>query len=186
MSKIIGLVGEIGSGKETFALALQEIASSKKVAHIRYSDILKKTLELWGMPITRETLTIMRQTMNENFGEDSLPKATQESAKNLDADIVVLDGVRWNADVEALKSISDALLVYITAPIEARFNRIKERNEKQGESSISFEEFKEGAKTPNEILIPEIGNNADVRIENAGTLEDLREKVKDFYYNYIK
>lgn len=183
--KLIALVGEIGSGKETFAKLLQEVAEGKKVVHVRYSDILKKTLELWGMPITRETLTTMRQTMNSNFGEDSLPKATQESAKNLDADIVILDGVRWMADVEALRSLHDALLIYITAPIETRFERIKKRSEKEDESSLNLEEFRKGANTPNEILIPEIGEKAEVKIENGGTVEELKDKVKDFYARFL-
>jgi dephospho-CoA kinase len=82
------------------------------------------------------------------------------------ARIVVLDGVRWWQDVKMLRELPNNILVYITAPAELRFERLKKRNEKVGEAEMSWEQFLEEEKAENEIYIPKIGEKADYKILN--------------------
>jgi dephospho-CoA kinase len=49
---VLGLVGEKGSGKQTFSDFLKKAAKGKKIAHMRFSDILRETLELWSLELT--------------------------------------------------------------------------------------------------------------------------------------
>ena len=174
---LIGLVGEKGSGKDTFAKYLQEI-SNKEITHIRFSDLLKDTLKLWDLPITRANLQKLAQVL-EDFGAGTVAHGLEKQIQNSNAQIIILDGIRWKPDVELLKRFPDHKLVYITAEPKLRFERLKERGEKTGESEMTYDQFEEEEQAPNELLIGEIGADADIKIENNGTIEEFDLKIKD-------
>lgn len=180
---LIGLVGEKGSGKDTFAKYLQHI-SSKKIAHIRFSDLLKETLKLWDLPITRANLQKLAQVL-EDFGSGTVAHGLEKQIKESDTEIVILDGIRWKPDVELLQKFSQHKLVYITADSKARFERLKARGEKDGEAEMSYEQFLEEEKAPNELLIPEIGSKADLKIENNGSIEQFDKEIREFCASFL-
>ena len=175
--QIIGLVGEKGSGKDTFAKYLTEI-SDKKIAHIRFSDLLKQTLKLWDIEPSRANLQKLAQLL-EDFGSGTVAHGLEKQIESTEADIIILDGIRWKPDVELLRKFPDHKLVYITADPKLRFERLKNRGEKTGESEMSYDQFLEEEKAPNELLIPEIGANADIKIENNGTIEDFDKTIEE-------
>ncbi len=181
MQTVLGLVGEKGSGKETFTIFLEELAPNKKIAHIRFSDLLKETLEDWSLPQTRENLQKLAVVLNTGFGEGTLSHAICERVKNTQAEIIVIDGVRWDSDVELVRTFDKNFLIYITADLETRFERLKKRGEKQDEETTSFEQFKKEEQAPNEILISQIGSKADFKLENNGSFEELKTKIADLY-----
>ncbi len=178
---VVGLVGEKGSGKETFSVFLEQIATGKTIYHIRFSDILKQTLLLWDLPITRENLQLLAIIMDQGFGQGSLTHAISEQIVGSDADIIILDGIRWESDVKLLESFPHHMLIYITADLEKRYNRLLLRGEKSEEMTSTLDQFIREEQAENELLIPKIGKSAAVKIENNGTLEDFKEAVESFY-----
>lgn len=174
--QIIGLVGEKGSGKDTFAKYLQEI-SEKNVAHIRFSDLLKQTLKLWDLPVTRANLQKLAQVL-EDFGTGTVAHGLEKQIRGTEAEIIILDGIRWKPDVELLKKFPSHKLVYITADPKLRFERLKARGEKDGEANMSYEQFLKEEKATNELLIPEIGSQAEYKITNNGSIEDFKQEIK--------
>jgi hypothetical protein len=46
---------------------------------------------------------------------------------------------------------------------------------------MTYEQFAEEEKAPNELLIGEIGAKAGVKITNDGTIEDFEKKIKEFF-----
>ncbi len=174
---LIGLVGEKGSGKDTFSKYLTEI-SNQKISHIRFSDLLKETLKLWNIEVSRANLQKLAQVLEE-FGEGTVAKGIEKQLKNVNADIVILDGIRWKPDLTLLKKFPNHKLIYITADPKLRFERLKSRGEKIGESEMSYEQFLEEEKAPNELLISEIGVEADIKIENNGTIEEFDLKIEE-------
>lgn len=175
---IIGLVGEIGGGKDTVAkLLTKELEGEKTVSNFRFSNILRETLELWDIPMNRDNLQSLPVIMDNNFGEGALTRAMRKRIENDSADIIIINGVRWETDRDFIRSFSNNFLVYITAPTEVRFERIKARGENVGENDISLEEFMEDEKAKSESFIKEIGASADFKIDNNGTLEELQTKV---------
>jgi len=175
---LIGLVGEKGSGKDTFAKYLTEI-SSKNIIHIRFSDLLKQTLKLWDLPISRANLQKLAQVLEE-FGSGTIAHGIEKQISETNAEIIILDGIRWKPDVELLKKFTNHKLIYITADPKLRFERLKDRGEKIGESEMTYEQFIEEENATNELLIPEIGARADVKIENNSSMEEFDGKIKDF------
>jgi dephospho-CoA kinase len=180
MKYYIGVVGEKGSGKETFVSILSEIVAPASVAHIRSSEILGETLDIWDIPRTRRNLQDLAIIMDKGFGKGMLTHAMEMRMRRSDADIVVYDGIRWDTDATMLRTFPSSILVYVTAPVRMRFERTKQRKEKAGEETTSFEKFLEEEKVATELDIVRIGNNADYIIENDGTLEKFKEKVEVF------
>lgn len=176
---IIGLVGEKGSGKETFGNFLIEFVQDKKIERVRFSDLLKDTLLLWDIPLTRENLQKLAVLMDNGFGEGILSHAIYQRVSQINADIVILDGVRWKTDEDLIRRFPKNLMVYITAKLKTRFERIKKRNEKVGEAK-NYSQFLKEEKAENELLIPKIGSRADIKIENNGNLRDLSTKAAAF------
>ncbi len=178
---VIGLVGEMGSGKETFGEALLEyLREKKKVSRITFSSLLRQTLELWDIPATRENLQKLAQVMDGGYGKGTLAKAMKHSIVTADANIVILDGVRWESDYELIRSFPKNALVYITADPKTRFDRLRARREKTGESEMTWETFEKVSAAPNEIGIASIGSRANMRVENTGTLEEFLEKAREY------
>ncbi len=180
MKIIIGLVGEKGCGKGTFKDLLVEFVHDKKIAHVRFSDVLTETLKLWGIPVSRENLQKLSPTMVQAYGEGILTRAVRKRVEDIDADIVILDGVRWLSDAEMLRQLPNNLLVYITADAKTRYERTKGRKEKAGEENATWEKFLLEEQAETEKAIPLIGAFANHMIFNTGPLEELREEVKKF------
>lgn len=177
---VLGLVGEKGSGKQTFADYLKKMAKGKKIAHMRFSDILKETLELWSLELTRSNYQQVSIAFNNTFGAGTLSNALYQRVMKQPADIVILDGVRWLSDEKLINSFPEKRLIYITAKAKTRWERVTKRGEKAGEADASLEQFMAEEKVKTETLIPKIGKRADIRIDNSGTFKDLENQVKDF------
>lgn len=179
---LIGLVGEKGSGKETVGQLFIQLLPEKKIAHIKFSDLLKETLDLWSIPLTRTNLQDIAIIMDQHFGDGTLAFAMKQRIKKLDADIVILDGVRWDADIKLINSFKKHFLIYVTADIKTRFERIAKRVEKVGEGK-DYEQFLKEEEKPNEVGIPRLGAKADFKIENNGNFETLKKKLSQVLKN---
>jgi dephospho-CoA kinase len=181
---IIGLVGEKGSGKQTFADFLKELAN-QKIAHVRTSDILAETLNLWTIPTTRINLQHLAIIMDREYGQGSVTRAVEQRIKNLDAEIIILDGVRWTTDVALIRKFSKNVLVYITANQKTRYLRLKKRSSKVNEKGLSFKQFLKEEKEKTEVEIPKIAKTADVKIINDSSYNSFKKQVEQFYKELI-
>ncbi len=180
--KVIGLIGEKGSGKQTFVNFLKEIASASPrndvvVRQVRFSDILAETLMVWDIPVTRSNLQHLAIMMNATFGETALANAAKFSVEGDSADVVVFDGIRREPELELVKKMPKSSLIYITTEQKLRYKRLKKRSEKVGEAGLTFEQFlkEEGSKA--EVNISTLGKKANIKLENNGSLEEFRSSI---------
>lgn len=182
---VIGLVGEKGGGKETVGTLIAQLASPRTVSTVRFSDTLADVLDILSLPRTRQNLQHLAVVIDQGFGVGTFTNAVRERLIKRTEDIVILDGIRWPTDLEMLRSIPGALLVYVTADARIRFDRLRARKEKAGEESASWEQFMAEEQAQNETYIPTIGAQADVRIDNIGTLDELRDRVRIIFETTI-
>ena len=174
--KVFGLVGEKGSGKQTFVNFFKALHPDLNIRQVRFSDILAQTLVLWDIPLTRPNLQKLGLVMNQSFGEHALADAAKFSIDGDKADVIILDGIRRLAEYELVKEMKGTL-IYITAEQNLRYQRLKLRSEKVGEIGLSFEQFLEEEKAQAEEEISKISKKAMIKIENNETKDEFREKI---------
>lgn len=183
---IIGLTGEKGAGKSTFIELLGKLLPGYSVERVSSGLLLGKIILLMGKPITRANLQKIPVALEKAFGKGVVSEMVKREIQKTKADIVVFDGVRWETDVRMLRKMNAMSIVYITADVDTRYQRTKERREKVDEDMATFEEFLREEREPTETAIKEIGEQqASFRIQNNGTTDQLRLLVIDFIKNQL-
>jgi len=170
---IIGLAGEIACGKGTVAQYL----SDRGGVEYKFSDILKGILQRVHLDLVRENFSKLSIGLRKYYGQDILAYALAEEIKKDDARIIIVDGVRREADLKYLKELDNFVFVFITAEERVRYERLNARNEKQDDQAKTFEQFQKDAKAETEKTIAGLKNIADVIIDNSGTLEQLYKQI---------
>lgn len=186
MRTVIGLVGKPGAGKSGVAEILQAFAGKDNVPTEKFGpgDIIRDSLTLWGLPLTRENQQELPVVMEEKFGSGLLACAIRNRITLSKARIIIVDAIRWPDQEDAVREF-EGKIVYVFAAPGMRCLRMKNRAEKIGEAELTFEKFTEQDEAPTEAHIEAIGNRADKKIINNGTIEDLEEKVRKFYEGHV-
>lgn len=172
---VIGLVGEKRGGKGTFFELLKEKLPQKTIVQVRFSDIIGDILDILGKEKTRENMQKLPIGINKAFNDNAtITKAMKNRVQNIQADIIILDGIRLPADKDLLREFRNNVLIYVTASPEIRYRRALAAAGKVGENSVSFEEFLRQDNAEIERQIPKIGLAADYIIVNEKTLDEYR------------
>ncbi len=174
--KIIALTGPIASGKDVTKKYIEEKYGASSV---KFSQILRDVLNRLCVPLERENLQKISFALRQSFGDDLLSKIIAEDAKNLDSEIVILDGARRMTDIEYAKKLPSFHLIRIDAAPEIRYQRAVLRNENVGDAEKTFEHFLKDHEAETEITIPEVMNHADSSLDNNGTFEDLYRQIDE-------
>lgn len=188
MKIAIGIVGQPSAGKGTatkFIHACAE-AAGYTTDDCRSRDILKETLDLWGMEADRAHLQKLPAVMTapDAFGEGALSRALYDRLIKLTGDIAIADGMRWQSDEQMLRSLSKNLILYIIADPKIRYERLKAR-QGVGEKEKTWGQFLEEEKASTETYITEFGSHADWKIENNGTSAELETKIREFFQKAV-
>ncbi|MFZ3011537.1 MAG: AAA family ATPase [Minisyncoccia bacterium] len=183
MNKIIlGLVGPLACGKETVKKYLAEKYGAKDC---KFSTILRDVLNRTAVPVSRENLQNLSTILRANFGEDLLAKAIAMDASKLDADIVVIDGVRRPTDIAHLNELPNFFLVKIDADPKSRYERMVRRNENEGDDKKTFEQFLKDHEAEADRMVPSVMATAKHAINNDGSFEDLYKQVDELIKKLI-
>jgi dephospho-CoA kinase len=174
MRIILGIAGEIASGKGTVAKHIKE----KKDGSVhRFSTVLRDVAHRMHLEENRENLQKISTIFRENFNDNILSEVIYHDAQADGHSIVVIDGVRRMADIEKLKELAHFYLVYIEAKIETRYERIIERKENSDDATKTFADFKLDHQREAERQIKDLKNYADFIIKNEGTFLELYQQV---------
>ncbi|MEK7541698.1 MAG: hypothetical protein AAB533_02535 [Patescibacteria group bacterium] len=179
---IIATVAEKGGGKGLFISLVQRFLPEKKVVAVRFSDIWREILRLLALEESRENISQMATAIRGLFKNDGiLVNAMQRRMTGIDADIIILDGLRKAEEIEPLVRSRGGILVYIAASPEMRFQRRRAHAETTDEKGMTWEQFMHQEAIATETSIREIGEaSADYRIDNNGTVEEFETKIKRF------
>lgn len=167
---ILGLVGEMSSGKGT---AADYLINTYSAVSFRFSTPLRDVLNRLHIDISRTNMQKLSTNLRENFGQDLLAKIIAEDVKNSQNEIIVIDGIRRMEDIKYLRDLPDFTLVHLSVNIETRFNRIIKRGENQDDTTKTLEQFKKEHQAETELEIPVVASNANIVIDNSGKVEDL-------------
>lgn len=179
-SLIIGLTGERFAGKDEVA---EYLVKKFQADHIKYSQVLDEILESLGLPITRRNEIDLGLSLRQAFGEDILWGGMLKRIKQSWSGLVIINGIRFKNEFDNVKRIGGKI-IYVTAPQNLLFERSKLRKEKDDDGLLTLEAFKKQESELTEFGIPALGAEADFKVENTGSLEELYKKVEEVVPNF--
>lgn len=173
---VIGTVGLPGSGKSEAAAVARDLG----VPVVTMGDVIRQECRDRGLDPATHHGEIARALREENgpgaIAERSLPII--EDALD-DNERVLVDGIRSDVEVEAFESAfgDDFTLVSIEAPFETRAERLELRGRdakaaEGGETLAERDERERGFGMDNAM------EQADIVLENAGSLESFHEQIE--------
>ncbi|HIG95493.1 TPA: AAA family ATPase [Candidatus Woesearchaeota archaeon] len=177
---IIGLTGTNGSGKGTVA----EFLKQEGFRYYSLSDELRGVLHQQQVEITLPNLIVWGNKIRKTQGSDYLAKRVIEKIKKDKAFAqkeIVIDSIRNPFELAALKTLPGFILIAVDAPIELRYQRVQQR--KREDDKQSFEAFKHNedvqraGKNESDQQLNELIKQADIRLWNDKTVDDLRKQL---------
>lgn len=180
MKLILGITGEMGSGKGTFTEYMKKKFGGDSFS---FSYILKKVLNIIRLEKNRKNIQKISTVLRQNFGEDTLAKVVYEEVKKSKKKYVIVDGIRRLDDIKYLKKLKGFRLFYLEADIKKRFRRIVERREKTDDGKKKFETFKKDHLAETELQIKKLKKHADLVLINNGTKKEFFEKIDKIIKN---
>lgn len=171
---ILGIAGEIASGKDTVARLLKEKYGAET---IMFSTILRDILDRLYLEQNRENLARLSMHLRKAFGEDTFSRVILKDAEKFDAEIIVVDGVRRLADIIHFESMGNFYFAYIEASAEKRHERIVERGQNTDDSTKTVLQLEKDQHLEAEAQVRDLKERAEFVINNDGTLEELQAQV---------
>jgi len=186
MPRFIAVMGEKGAGKGVFTEIVKKRFPHVPIASVRFSDPLRDILTILNKETSRDNMQRLVTALREAFDHEGfLVPALKKRLESIDADVVILDGVRKKEEVEAVKEWG-SVIVYITADQKVRFERRRQEAEKIDEQDMAWEQFVRQDTAPSEVSIRTLGEAfADVIVENKGTFEEFEQKIVDAVQSFM-
>ena len=177
---IVGITGTIGSGKDTTG---EYLVKEKKFIHHSLSDIIRLETDKRGLEQSRDNWVIVGNEIREKFGNGELARRLLNLIKENQEANTVITSVRTPGEIEIFKNSDMSFhLISVDAPVEMRFERIKNRGNLADQ--VDFEKFKEQeesemANTGSGQQIGTCMAMADETIINEGTFDELNDKIEN-------
>jgi uncharacterized protein YprB with RNaseH-like and TPR domain/predicted nuclease with RNAse H fold/dephospho-CoA kinase len=161
---VVGISGRICAGKTTAARILE----LEGFAYTRYSLVIDDEISSRGGTLDRATRQFVGSELHATKGQRWLGEKAIERVGS--EKFIVVDGLRFPEDHAFLFETfgSRFIHIYISAPDELRGLRYAENE---------AGDFARVDEQPVEAKINELGRLAAIKIENAGSIEDLKSKL---------
>lgn len=184
MGKVyVGLAGKLASGKGRVSGFLIERHDAYRV---RSSDPLRQTLDLFGVPQSRDNLSKLSTFLRSAYGEDTICNAMARMLSASGKLVAIFDGMRRLADEARFRTIENFFLVYVDASQDVRYDRYIKRNENLGDSDMTREQFNARDTAEPEQEIEKLRNCADFVIDNnINSIEHLDKQIEDIFTKII-
>lgn len=176
--RVIGTVGLPGSGKGEAA----NVAAEAGVPVVVMGDVIREECRRRGLDPSEHHGRIAGR-LREEEGEDAIAARTlpkiREAAAESDRDVVLVDGLRSPVELDRFREAfgDDFTLVAVEAPFEVRAERLAERG--RDASDLDLESLRERDERELELGLGETLQQADVEIDNTGSLAAFRERVRE-------
>jgi dephospho-CoA kinase len=171
----IGLVGSIGSGKDT---AAQYILQKHSFTLFTFSydglgDILKKS----GLELNRKNLQRLGKEIRAREGNAIVAKLLWAKIEERKEEKVIINGFRYPEELTFFKeNSSEFMLIGVDCPLPVRYARVRRRNTKENKE-MTLDEFKAYENAATELNIPILLNSADYIVINDSDLNTLYRRI---------
>ncbi len=182
--KIIAFVGLPLSGKSTASSVAREMG----IPVIVMGDVVREEVKRRGLELTDENAGKIASELREKEGMDAIAKKCIPKIRELNSDVVVIDGIRGIAEVERFKKAfgEDFVLIAIESPIELRFERALKRCRDDDRDIKSIEDLKKRDEREISWGMLEAMRVANLTVENSGDIEDFKDKIRRILKAFTK
>ena len=188
--KIIGLCGKTGAGKDEAAAAVARMPNGHAVRH---SWFLRGPLERNGREPVPSNMSALFEANARVLGRQWLATEALQAVWSY-CQFIGTDG-DWRAAIVGIRNPDEVAyyrekfgargisfrLVAIHASEELRFQRVRNRGNRPNEHEMSWEAFRAIEALPAHAGEEPVIAEADVRIDNEGSLEALQEAIKNLF-----
>ena len=171
---IIGIVGEIASGKGVAAGYLKQKYGA---AVFKFSTSMRDVAARLYLDPTRENIQKVSTVLRAGFGDDIFAKVMARDAAASNAPLIITDGIRRPSDIVELAKLPNFLLIAIAADERTRYERVKTRNENADDADKTWKDFQKDATAETETRIRDIAAKAEYTVQNNATINDLHQKL---------
>lgn len=184
---IIGLTGPMASGKSTTLAAMKNLGFEKQIT---LSDMIREECRKRNLPIERETMMNVGQSLRDEFGAGVLGKKALEYIQAQGGDMWVVDSIRNPAEVVELRKHPDFILIANTAPEDLIIKRIFSR--KREDDTLDVESIKQKLRRemgegepPEGQQVQKCIDLADYIFENTMPMDEVEVGFKKLYEKII-
>jgi len=176
--RVIGTVGLPGSGKGEAAT----VADQEGIPVVVMGDVIREECRRRGLDPAEHHGEIAG-ALREEEGADVIAERTvpriREAAAAADADAVLVDGLRSMVEADRFRDAfgDEFTLVAVEAPFDVRAERLGERGRDRSDGDLAA--LRERDRRELELGLGETMTDADVEIDNTGSLAAFRETVRD-------
>lgn len=121
---IVCLTGMPGAGKSTIASGLQK----KGFSSINMGDAVRAEAKRRNLEPTGQNLGKLMLELREKNGQGAVAELIRDQIINSKSDVVVIDGVRSNAEIDVLKKLATVKLLAIHASTDTRYTFLSARH----------------------------------------------------------
>jgi dephospho-CoA kinase len=165
--RLILLTGMAGSGKTTLSGQIRE--SGLKV--ITMGDVIRELAKQQGLEPSPENMGKLAAEIRKE-GPDAVAKRCIEMLKRGPDGLIIVDGIRSLAEVDAFKDHFDVVLIALWASPLSRFKRLTRRG--RSDDPKTWEEFKERERRELGFGIGEAIASSDYLIKNDDGIDSLK------------
>jgi len=182
MSKLlVCLTGMPGAGKSTIAEGLE----SKGYEIINLGNAVRDEAKNRNLEASRENLGKLMLELREENGPGAIAELVKSKIQSSTANVLLIDGVRSNAEIDVLRKFGTVKLLAIHASTDTRFNFLQKRG--RSDDPQTKEHFNErddrelGVGVSNSIAL------SDFAISNIGlTKDELIKKSNEIIQRWIE
>lgn len=170
---VIGIAGMPGAGKDT----VKEIICKYGFPVIVMGDEIRAEAARRNLEPTPENIGRLMLQIRAEEGPDAVAKRCMKKIRDLDADVVVINGLRSLHEVEFFRGEFQSFkVVAIHASPKTRFERLLKRG--RSDDPKDWETFSERDRRELGVGLGNVIALADYMIVNEGAIEDLEREVK--------
>ena len=176
MVSVIGIVGPIGSGKDT---AADYIAEKYGYRIFSFRDAVREEVEKRGLEQNRENMQKVSREMRDTKGEDVFSRMILNKIIETKCGKAIVKEIRTSGDLKPIRDHfrGSMKIIKVTATEKIRYERMKERS-RTGDP-FSLEEFQQQEQREEELGYTKAFNFCDFVIPNNGTKEELYKKIDE-------
>lgn len=177
--KILAIVGLPGSGKTTAIEATSDLGIVVTMGDVVRNEAIRRNIESSGSNLGK-----IAEELRKNYGPGIIAKKCVDLIMKKKDNIIFIDGIRSLAEVSIFRKFWKFPIIAIIVDEKKRLRRLFKRS--RSDDPKDLEELKERDDRELKFGLDEVIEEADYKINNNSTVDDLKKKVREVVLKVIQ